>query len=140
MKQTLIWKRAIAAYGPSPTLCKSEQWLNELKATLWSGFSSSFIFVPYFLGTSLKYSNTNSLNHRETLLQARGLENVQWMNEYLHTPSIRRNSFQHNKTVDWPPRSPDLNLMDFWLWDCLKERVHPLKTNNHSKNWRRELF
>ena len=25
--------------------------------------------------------------------------------------------------VDWPPRSPDLNICDFFLWGYLKEKV-----------------
>ncbi|GBM88931.1 hypothetical protein AVEN_166615-2-1, partial [Araneus ventricosus] len=26
--------------------------------------------------------------------------------------------------VEWPPRSPDLNTLDFFLWGCIKQRVY----------------
>lgn len=29
-----------------------------------------------------------------------------------------------NKLLGWPPRSPDLNMMDFFLWGLLQHRVH----------------
>lgn len=28
------------------------------------------------------------------------------------------------KIYDWPPRSPDLNMLDFFLWGTLQHRVH----------------
>lgn len=28
------------------------------------------------------------------------------------------------KLCDWPPRSPDLNMIDFFLWGVLQHRVH----------------
>lgn len=28
------------------------------------------------------------------------------------------------KLMDWPPRSPDLNMLDFFLWGVLQHRVH----------------
>lgn len=28
------------------------------------------------------------------------------------------------KIMDWPPRSPDLNMLDFFLWGVLTHRVH----------------
>lgn len=29
-----------------------------------------------------------------------------------------------NKILAWPPRSPDLNMLDFFLWGVLQHRVH----------------
>ncbi|GBM10245.1 hypothetical protein AVEN_177507-2-1, partial [Araneus ventricosus] len=26
--------------------------------------------------------------------------------------------------VEWPPHSPDLNPLDFFLWGCIKQRVY----------------
>ncbi|GBN42850.1 hypothetical protein AVEN_191909-1 [Araneus ventricosus] len=26
--------------------------------------------------------------------------------------------------IEWPPRSPDLNPLDFFLWGCIKQRVY----------------
>nr|CAH7762045.1 unnamed protein product [Callosobruchus chinensis] len=33
--------------------------------------------------------------------------------------------------MDWPPRSPDLNLMDFYLWEDMKHRVN--SQEDHTK-------
>ena len=43
-----------------------------------------------------------------------------------------RSKFQ-DKFIDktkWPPRSPDLNPCDFYLWGCLKSRVYNPLPNN----------
>lgn len=36
-------------------------------------------------------------------------------------------------TVAWPPRSPDLTPLDFYVWGCLKNKVYatPIRTRNH---------
>jgi len=30
----------------------------------------------------------------------------------------------------WPPKSPDLNLMDYKVWSALQEQVNKVKVNN----------
>ncbi|GBO42980.1 hypothetical protein AVEN_237365-1 [Araneus ventricosus] len=30
----------------------------------------------------------------------------------------------HGGCVDWPPRSPDLNALDFFLWGYIEQRVY----------------
>jgi hypothetical protein len=30
----------------------------------------------------------------------------------------------HGGLIAWPPRSPDLTLMDYFLWEHLKEQVY----------------
>ena len=32
--------------------------------------------------------------------------------------------------VEWPPRSPDLTALDFYLWGHLKAMVHQVKIQN----------
>lgn len=29
-----------------------------------------------------------------------------------------------NKSTDWPPRTPDLTPLDFYLWDHIKNKVY----------------
>ena len=36
----------------------------------------------------------------------------------------------HRGPVDWPPSSPDLTLLDFYLWDHLKAMVYQVKIQN----------
>ncbi|GBM12088.1 hypothetical protein AVEN_245485-1 [Araneus ventricosus] len=35
--------------------------------------------------------------------------------------------------VEWPPRSPDLNLLDFFLWRYIKQRVYVTNIAGTSK-------
>ncbi|EFN88750.1 hypothetical protein EAI_03344, partial [Harpegnathos saltator] len=32
--------------------------------------------------------------------------------------------------IEWPPRSPDMNILDFFFWDYLKDRVYKTKPQN----------
>lgn len=32
----------------------------------------------------------------------------------------------NNGPIDWPPRSPDLTPLDFFLWGCLKNQVYAM--------------
>jgi len=42
-----------------------------------------------------------------------------WLDEHLHGRWIGRRGFQ-----EWPPRSPDLTICDFWLWSFVKDNVY----------------
>ena len=43
-----------------------------------------------------------------------------WLSEKFHSNFINKDS--------WPPRSPDLNPCDFYLWGYLKAKVYNPKT------------
>ena len=53
-----------------------------------------------------------------------------------------RNTFVENRIISrlfqnvWPPRSPDLNPCDFWLWGHLMDRVYQRNTNTR---WRLKI-
>lgn len=38
-------------------------------------------------------------------------------------------------TVAWPPRSPDLTLLDFFLWGHMKQRVYFEPVSTREKLW-----
>ena len=42
----------------------------------------------------------------------------------------------------WPPRSPDLNSCDFFLWGYMKEEIHPVQpgSNGDRKHLIREFI
>jgi hypothetical protein len=44
---------------------------------------------------------------------------TEFLNEYYEGRWIRSGG-----RAAWPPRSPSLNLLDFFLWGCMKSRVH----------------
>jgi hypothetical protein len=33
----------------------------------------------------------------------------------------------------WPPRSPDMNSCDFYVWDMLKDRVYGMKSRTEAE-------
>lgn len=53
-----------------------------------------------------------------------------WLNEHLPGRWIGRRGPQ-----EWPPRSPDLTILDFWLWSYVKEKVYRncCRTNDELK-------
>ncbi|GFT26553.1 uncharacterized protein TNCV_3603971 [Trichonephila clavipes] len=118
--------------------------LHSPKVTVWCGFSASFILGPYFLeelgaGGSVTCSITGqryaSLLRNKIIpdLQARQcLSRIIFMQDGA-PPHITRcvmDVLKHHFTEErlisrqfrhlWPPRSPDVNPCDVWLWGCLK--------------------
>lgn len=41
--------------------------------------------------------------------------------------------------VQWPPRSPDLNMCDFFLWGALKTEIYKTPVNTREELWQRIL-
>lgn len=39
--------------------------------------------------------------------------------------------------IQWPPRSPDLNPCDFFIWGALKTKVYEVQINNAEQLWNR---
>ncbi|GFV27615.1 transposable element tc3 transposase [Trichonephila clavipes] len=121
--------------------------LHSPKVTAWCGFSASFILGPYFfeeLGAggpvicSITGQRYASLLRNKIIpdLQARQcLSRITFMPDGA-PPHITRcvtDVLKHHFTEErvisrqfrhlWPPRSPDLNPCDFWLWGHLKQLV-----------------
>lgn len=43
----------------------------------------------------------------------------------------------HDAPIRWPPRSPDLNPCDFFIWGALKTKVYEVPINNVEQLWNR---
>jgi len=56
----------------------------------------------------------------------------QYLNDYFSGKWIGRNG-----PVEWPPRSPDLNPIDFYLWGHVKSEVHSKSFTNIDEVWER---
>ena len=59
-----------------------------------------------------------------------------------HQFDVRVVSRKAIRARDWPPRSPDLNPLDFFLWGYLKSKVYsplPLTLAQLEQNIRREV-
>ncbi|GFX16657.1 transposable element tc3 transposase [Trichonephila clavipes] len=121
--------------------------LHSPKVTVWCGFSASFILGLYFfeeLGAggpvtcSITGQRYASLLRNKIIpdLQARQcLSRIIFMQDGAppHITRCVKDVLKHHFTEErvisrqfshlWPPRSPDLNPCDFWLWGHLKQLV-----------------
>jgi hypothetical protein len=43
------------------------------------------------------------------------------------------NNVQYSPNITWPPRSPDFNPCNFFLWDFINEQVYAKKVNNRDE-------
>lgn len=111
--------------------------------TVWAGIHSSGIVGPFFFHETVTgagyldmlksqfFPVFKALGENYVLQQdgapphfARDVR--QWLDENLDGGWIgRRGSF-----CDWPPRSPDLTVCDFFLWGYLKDRIYASRCNN----------
>lgn len=108
------------------------------KIMVWAAMSSRQIFGPYFFTATIDglvylkmlkeffYPLCQKRRITQTLVfQHDGASphfaNVvkEWLNKKFPSRWIGRGS-----SVPWPPRSPDLNPLDFSLWHYIKERVY----------------
>ncbi|NSX83578.1 hypothetical protein GOM44_04430 [Wolbachia endosymbiont of Atemnus politus] len=120
--------------------------LQPAKVTVWCGFTASFILGPFFyeeIGRSGPVTCTITGKRYENLLRNQVIPALQqracvgsiiFMQDgappHIFNPVKQlltmhfgtRIISRHFPTV-WPPRSPDLNPCDFWLWGYLKSVV-----------------
>ncbi|GFT24852.1 uncharacterized protein TNCV_3021381 [Trichonephila clavipes] len=121
--------------------------LHSPKVTVWCGFSASFILGPYFfeelgaggpVSCSITGQRYASLLRNKIIpdLQARQcLSRIIFMQDGAHphitrcVTDVLKHHFTEERVISrqfrhlWPPRSPDLNPGDFWLWGHLKQLV-----------------
>lgn len=111
------------------------------KVNVWCGIQKNRIIGPFFFDGNLNANGfLNFLNNefQDALddLPLRNLNNLkfqldgspihnaaavrEWLNEHFQNHWIGRNS----PLIEWPPRSPDLTPLDFFLWGLLKQKVY----------------
>lgn len=122
----------------------SEKPLHADKITVWAAISSSGIFGPYFSkdsdGECVGVNEERYLNLLKRKLlpalqrKATNFSSV-WYQQDGATPHTATRVLEwlddtfsgrylsHRTEKPWPPYSPDLNPLDFFLWGYLKDRV-----------------
>lgn len=128
-------------------------WINETKSqvrwgvNVWCGITDEFLVGPYFFEGNLNGTKyVNFLKHDLPIL----LENIPlkqrldliWQQDGApaHNTLVVREYLQqiygnnwfgtHSPTIQWPPRSPDLSVLDFFFWGHLKNEVYKHEINN----------
>ena len=115
-----------------------EKSLHSPKVTVWCGLSSKKIFGPYFFenteGDAVTVNKERYIEMLENLFP-NSVDRDEWFQQdgaTCHTATASLD-FLHarfgqrlisNKTdFNWPPRSPDLSPLDFYLWGNVKHKV-----------------
>jgi hypothetical protein len=66
----------------------------------------------------LRYEDDSAYNMAGHLHMSTESKQSSWTN------ISREGGLEANGPVAWPARSPALNPLDFFLWDCMKSRVY----------------
>ncbi|GFV32773.1 uncharacterized protein TNCV_3312541 [Trichonephila clavipes] len=122
--------------------------LHSPKVTVWCGFTATFILSPFFFEettrngpvtcpvTARRYKNMLKNFVAPQMLQHQCLDSITFMQDGvpqhigLCVQQFLRQHFTNDRVISrafptaWPPRSPDLNPCDFWLWGYLKNLVY----------------
>lgn len=142
---TEVNKQNIRFWGSQKPNIYIEKPIHSEKVTAWAALSSSGIIGPFFFedsdgnATSVNSSSYLDLIRRKFIpaLRRKGVNiNQIWYQQDGATPHTARNVLDYlDKTFnghfisfrthqEWPPHSPDLNPLDFFLWGYLKDKVY----------------
>jgi hypothetical protein len=115
------------------------QW--QWSINVWAGIVGDYVIGPYFFQGNLNAQNYLIFlqNQLPILLETVDLQtrNRMWfmqdgapahrardVKDYLNNVFGRQWIGLGSQTQEWPPRSPDLTLLDFFLWGYVKEKVY----------------
>lgn len=121
-----------------------EQPLHSPKVTVFCGFCSKFITPPYFFEDDDEQTVTVTGDRYRRMLQTflfpylrskRKMSSIIFQQDGAtsHTANDTKQILSKNFgerviskgfTFEWPPRSPDLNGCDYWLWGYLKANAY----------------
>ena len=117
-----------------------ERPLYDQKVLVWCAMSSQRIYGPYFFETTVNQNNYHNMlvkffwpkvvreDYKNYYFQQDGATPHTSKKAQKYLRSKFGDKFIDNKK--WPPRSPDLNPCDYFLWGYLKSRVYnPLPKN-----------
>ncbi|KAJ8728535.1 hypothetical protein PYW07_006231 [Mythimna separata] len=124
----------------NPHLMREDRSQHQFKINLWAGIINGQIIGPFELPATLnaEYYLHFLRNELPTLLenvpedvrQAMWLQNDGCPAHYATAVRAQLDETYPNRWIGrlgpilWPPRSPDLNPLDFLYWGCLKDRVY----------------
>jgi len=105
---------------------------------VWIGFSTSIMSPPFFFETTVTSDSYSYLliNHiipflkrkkkfSSTIFQQDGAPAHFSVNvREILNQNFPKRLIGRGLDVKWPPRSPDLSPLDYWLWPLLKDRIY----------------
>jgi len=130
-----------------------ERPLQDEKVLVWCGISANMIYGPYFFETTV--NQHTYLEMLQTFFWKKHLDTADYKRYYFQQDGATAHTADRvqqwltskfgERFVDknhWPPRSPDLNPCDFYLWGYLKSRVYrpiPKSVSELKANIAREI-
>lgn len=127
--------------------CKSQY---SEKVNVWCGVLKDRLIGPYFFDGNMNGENfleflNNQLSEEIDEIPLAERENLhfqldgcsvhnsrivkQWLNDQFRNRWIGRGS----DLIEWPPRSPDLTILDFFLWGILTQKVYKIRQRNRAE-------
>jgi len=109
------------------------------KVLVWMGVSATCVLRPFFFDCSVTTESYLSMLHEHLIPELRRYKKVRsavfmqdgapphvgtQVKDFLHTHFTEERIISRHFKNAWPPRSPDLNPCDFWLWGALKEEIY----------------
>lgn len=133
-------------YGGNPHEQRIEHTQTPLKVMVWAGILGSRIIGPFFIEGNLNgemyldlltdhiipaienAANEQNIDFEEVFFQQDGApaHYANIVKNHLNTTFPNR-WIGRGGPIAWPPRSPDLTPLDFFLWGYLKDRVFRTK-------------
>jgi hypothetical protein len=120
-----------------------ERPLHSAKVTVWCAISSNGVIGPYFFenddGHAVKVASARYVHMLENVLMPEihrfpVHENTHFQQDGAtsHTARVTMSLFPNrfisrNGDVQWPPRSPDLNSCDYFLWGYFESKVFEIR-------------
>ena len=129
----------------NPHATRESSFQHDFRVNVWAGIWKDRIIGPFFIPTltSAEYVRLLSEEIEEYLMDIPlgELRNLWFQSDGCpahYSIAARRlvSTMFNNKTIgrgagiEWPPRSPDLTPMDYFLWGDLKRRVYDIPVNS----------
>lgn len=139
----------------NPHVTKERHFQHEFRRNVWAGIIDSYLIGPVILPNRL--NGERYLEFLENTLPELledlpiALRRDMWFLQDGAPPHFTRNVRNHLHTqfpnkwigrgadapINWPPRSPDLNICDSFLWGALKTKVYAGVINTEAELWAR---
>lgn len=117
------------------------------KVNVWTGIIGEHLIGPFFFDENLNAEAYEAMLIQQIIPAIRNLYpndefNQLWFQHdgapahfALRVRRVLDENFPHRwigrrGTIEWPPRSPDLTPLDYFLWGYLKERVYKIRPVN----------
>lgn len=142
----------------NPHIIREEHTQYPQKRNVWGGILNDQIIGPFFIEGNLdgpKYLELLKSQIVPAMRQSSANQNIPWKEVYFqqdgapaHFSVAVRNYLNEifpnrwigrNGPIRWPPRSPDLTPLDFFLWGYLKDKVFRTRAETLDEMSRRIL-